>query len=54
MAPDATKSWVINIIIDPTPATTPYLKGLEAIAVKPSHAAKQKFLPLKAIWIYAI
>lgn len=49
VAPAAIKSYVINIIIEPTPAMTLYLAGFDKMAVTPSIEAIQKFFPLKAI-----
>ena len=49
VAPAAIKISVMNIIIEPTPATILYLAGLDNIAVTPSIDAIQKFLPLRAI-----
>lgn len=49
VSPPAIKSYVMNIIIDPTPATILYLVGFDNIAVTPSAEAIQKFFPLRAI-----
>lgn len=49
VAPAAIKISVINIIMDPTPATILYLAGFDNMAVTPSIEAMQKFLPLRAI-----
>jgi len=38
-----------NIIIDPIPPTIVYLIGFDHTSSKPSLAAVQKFVPLKAI-----